>query len=213
MRKLVLIVDDVRPLAEQYAYDLERLGRFRTRVAGGGAEGLDILAREVVRLRDPRPGDARPRRLRRAAGHRAPGDRRAGHRLHRDRQLRPLRGGGAPRGLRVCRQGRTDGTRRARGPSCAPSDRPAGPARPAGRAGVGVLAADRRERSNVAAANRHRTAGAHSQSGAGAGRERHREGAGCAGAAPAEPATRRGVRRGQLRWHVGGTRRQRSLRA
>ena len=48
MRKLVLIVDDVRPLAEQYAYDLERLGRFRTRVAGGGAEGLDILAREVV---------------------------------------------------------------------------------------------------------------------------------------------------------------------
>ncbi len=48
MRKLVLIVDDVRPLAEQYAYDLERLGRFRTRVAGGGAEGLDILVREVV---------------------------------------------------------------------------------------------------------------------------------------------------------------------
>ena len=48
MRKLVLIVDDVRPLAEQYAYDLERLGRFRTRVAGGGAEGLDILSREVV---------------------------------------------------------------------------------------------------------------------------------------------------------------------
>ena len=48
MRKLVLIVDDVRPLAEQYAYDLERLGRFRTRVAGGGAEGLDVLAREVV---------------------------------------------------------------------------------------------------------------------------------------------------------------------
>lgn len=48
MRKLVLIVDDVRPLAEQYAYDLERLGRFRTRVAAGGVEGLDILAGEVV---------------------------------------------------------------------------------------------------------------------------------------------------------------------
>ena len=48
MRKLILIVDDVRPLAEQYAYDLERLGRFRTRVAGGGAEALDVLAREVV---------------------------------------------------------------------------------------------------------------------------------------------------------------------
>ena len=45
---LVLIVDDVRPLAEQYAYDLERLGGFRTRVAQGGAEGLDYLTREVV---------------------------------------------------------------------------------------------------------------------------------------------------------------------
>ena len=48
MRRLVLIVDDLRPLAEQYAYDLERLGRFRTRVAGGGAEALDILTRDVV---------------------------------------------------------------------------------------------------------------------------------------------------------------------
>ena len=48
MSKLVLIVDDVRPLAEQYAYDLRRLGGFRTRVATGGAEGLDTLTREVV---------------------------------------------------------------------------------------------------------------------------------------------------------------------
>ncbi len=48
MSKLVLIVDDVRPLAEQYAYDLRRLGGFRTRVAAGGAEGLDTLTREVV---------------------------------------------------------------------------------------------------------------------------------------------------------------------
>ena len=45
---LVLIIDDVRPLAEQYAYDLKRLGGFRTRVASGGAEGLEILTREVV---------------------------------------------------------------------------------------------------------------------------------------------------------------------
>ena len=45
---LVLIIDDVRPLAEQYAYDIERLGGFRTRVAPGGAEGLDFLTREVV---------------------------------------------------------------------------------------------------------------------------------------------------------------------
>lgn len=45
---LVLIIDDVRPLAEQYAYDLQRLGGFRTRVALGGAEGLEVLTREVV---------------------------------------------------------------------------------------------------------------------------------------------------------------------
>ena len=45
---MVLIIDDVPPLAEQYAYDLRRLGGFRTRVASGGAEGLEILGREVV---------------------------------------------------------------------------------------------------------------------------------------------------------------------
>ena len=45
---LVLIIDDVRPLAEQYAYDLRRLGGFRTRVAFGGAQGLEILTREVI---------------------------------------------------------------------------------------------------------------------------------------------------------------------
>ncbi|MDE2677824.1 MAG: sigma-54-dependent Fis family transcriptional regulator [Gemmatimonadetes bacterium] len=45
---LVLIIDDVRPLAEQYAYDIARLGGFNTRVAPGGAEGLDFLTREVA---------------------------------------------------------------------------------------------------------------------------------------------------------------------
>lgn len=45
---LVLIIDDVRPLAEQYAYDIARLGGFETRVAPGGAQGLDFLTREVV---------------------------------------------------------------------------------------------------------------------------------------------------------------------
>ena len=45
---LVLIIDDVRPLAEQYAYDIARLGGFETRVASSGAEGLELLTREVV---------------------------------------------------------------------------------------------------------------------------------------------------------------------
>jgi DNA-binding NtrC family response regulator len=45
---LILIVDDVRPLAEQYAYDLKRLGGHETVVAGDGREALDLLAREPV---------------------------------------------------------------------------------------------------------------------------------------------------------------------
>jgi two-component system nitrogen regulation response regulator NtrX len=41
---LILIVDDVRPVAEQYAYDLRRLAGFDTAVAGGGEEALATLA-------------------------------------------------------------------------------------------------------------------------------------------------------------------------
>jgi len=45
---LILIVDDVQPLAEQYAYDLARLGGFRTITAAGGRAALDVLGREPV---------------------------------------------------------------------------------------------------------------------------------------------------------------------
>jgi two-component system nitrogen regulation response regulator NtrX len=41
---LVLIVDDVPALAEQYAYDLERVGGYDTMIAIGGREALDIIA-------------------------------------------------------------------------------------------------------------------------------------------------------------------------
>ena len=44
----VLIVDDVHALAEQYAYDVERLGGYETLVATGGDDALDVLAREPV---------------------------------------------------------------------------------------------------------------------------------------------------------------------
>jgi DNA-binding NtrC family response regulator len=44
----VLIVDDVAALAEQYAYDLRRLGSFETLVAGSGPAALEILARDSV---------------------------------------------------------------------------------------------------------------------------------------------------------------------
>jgi two-component system nitrogen regulation response regulator NtrX len=45
---LILVVDDVPALAEQYAYDLKRLGGYDTLVAGGGRAALDLLTREPV---------------------------------------------------------------------------------------------------------------------------------------------------------------------
>ncbi len=45
---LILLVDDVVTLAEQYAYDLRRLGGFETLVASSGEDALDFLAREPV---------------------------------------------------------------------------------------------------------------------------------------------------------------------
>jgi two-component system nitrogen regulation response regulator NtrX len=45
---LVLVVDDVPALAEQYAYDLRRVGAYETRVATGGKEALDVIASEAV---------------------------------------------------------------------------------------------------------------------------------------------------------------------
>ena len=44
----VLVVDDVANLAEQYAYDLQRVGGYATRVATGGEAALTILASEAV---------------------------------------------------------------------------------------------------------------------------------------------------------------------
>jgi two-component system nitrogen regulation response regulator NtrX len=44
----VLIVDDVRPMAEQYAYDLRRLAGFEALTAFDGDAALETLARESV---------------------------------------------------------------------------------------------------------------------------------------------------------------------
>ncbi len=44
----VLIVDDVRAMAEQYAYDLARIGGFETLVSFDGDDALATLARESV---------------------------------------------------------------------------------------------------------------------------------------------------------------------
>jgi DNA-binding NtrC family response regulator len=44
----VLIVDDVRPMAEQYAYDLARIGGFDTLVAFDGDQALATLSRDSV---------------------------------------------------------------------------------------------------------------------------------------------------------------------
>ncbi len=45
---LILIIDDIRAMREQYAYDLKRLGGFETITASSGAEGLTLLAAEPV---------------------------------------------------------------------------------------------------------------------------------------------------------------------
>ncbi|MBU2500705.1 sigma-54 dependent transcriptional regulator [bacterium] len=45
---LVLIIDDVPAMRDQYAYDLERLGGFRTLTASGGSDGLAKMASEPV---------------------------------------------------------------------------------------------------------------------------------------------------------------------
>ncbi len=45
---LVLIIDDIPAMRDQYAYDLERLGGFQTLTADGGSEGLALIEREPV---------------------------------------------------------------------------------------------------------------------------------------------------------------------
>jgi two-component system nitrogen regulation response regulator NtrX len=44
----VLVVDDVPAMAEQYAYDLKRVGGYSTMVAAGGNEALDLISREPI---------------------------------------------------------------------------------------------------------------------------------------------------------------------
>ena len=44
----VLVVDDIPAMAEQYAYDLKRVGGFQTMVARGGDEAFELLCREPV---------------------------------------------------------------------------------------------------------------------------------------------------------------------
>jgi two-component system nitrogen regulation response regulator NtrX len=45
---LILVVDDIPNLAEQYAYDLKRVGGYETMVATGGREALEAIAAEAV---------------------------------------------------------------------------------------------------------------------------------------------------------------------
>ena len=44
----VLVVDDVPAMAEQYAYDLKRVGKYQAIVAANGDEAFDLLAREPI---------------------------------------------------------------------------------------------------------------------------------------------------------------------
>jgi two-component system nitrogen regulation response regulator NtrX len=44
----VLVVDDVPAMADQYAYDLKRVGGYHTTIASGGEDALDLLARDPI---------------------------------------------------------------------------------------------------------------------------------------------------------------------
>ncbi len=44
---LILIVDDIAAMRDQYAYDLKRLGGFATMTADGGSEGLELIKTEA----------------------------------------------------------------------------------------------------------------------------------------------------------------------
>jgi two-component system OmpR family response regulator len=44
----VLVVDDVPAMAEQYAYDLRRVGKYEATIAAGGDQALDLLGREAI---------------------------------------------------------------------------------------------------------------------------------------------------------------------
>ena len=44
----VLVVDDVPTMAEQYAYDLKRVGKYTVTVASRGEQALDLLTREPI---------------------------------------------------------------------------------------------------------------------------------------------------------------------
>jgi DNA-binding NtrC family response regulator len=48
MTMQILVVDDVPAMAEQYAYDLKRVGRYSTTVAAGGDQALELLAKEPI---------------------------------------------------------------------------------------------------------------------------------------------------------------------
>ncbi|UCG86361.1 MAG: sigma-54-dependent Fis family transcriptional regulator [Gemmatimonadota bacterium] len=45
---LILVVDDVPAMADQYSYDLKRIGGYETLVATSGVVGLDLLEREPI---------------------------------------------------------------------------------------------------------------------------------------------------------------------
>ena len=64
---LILIVDDAQPLAEQYAYDLKRLGGHDTLIAADGDDGARHDRPGAGRLRAARSRDAGDGRLRGAA--------------------------------------------------------------------------------------------------------------------------------------------------
>ena len=209
---LVLVVDDVPALAEQYAYDLHRLGGYEVRLAGDGREALDRLASEpvdcvILDLEMPGMDGFDVLRALVRSGSEVPvivytgtGD--------YDRCIQAVRLGAygfvdkAEPVERIVRDIELALERRrlqARGSLAPPAARRREHAR-----------GEQCRRRPAARADRPRRAGA--KHGADPRRERHGQGAGRARAAPARLAAGRPVRRHQLRRAAGAPDRERAVR-
>ena len=209
---LVLVVDDVAPLAEQYAYDLKRTGGYEVITAGGGELALELLGTGavdcvVLDLEMPGMDGFDVLRALERKGSQIPVIVYTGTGSF-DRCVQALRLGAygfidkAEPMERVVHEIETAmERRRLRG----------GSRRAPAAAGPGDLAPGR-QRGDVRAARSHRPGGAGAEPGADHRRERHRQGAGGPRPPPLRAESRRSLRRDQLRRAAGEPGGERAVR-
>ena len=209
---LVLVVDDVAPLAEQYAYDLRRIGGYEVLTAPTGEKALEILASapvDCVILDLEMPGmdgfevlrDAGAEGVARCRSSCTPAPATTTAACRRSdsaptaSSTRPSRWSAWCTRSRARWSGAGSGRRIRRFAAARPGDLAGG-----------------RKRGHGGAARDDRQGRAGAEPGADRGRERERQGAGRARPAPVRAAAVRAVRRHQLRGAPREPGRERALR-